>query len=1087
MAQRQFHLYRSNQIEKLATRMAKLLEHPLPGVFQPETVVVQGRGMSRWLSLELARRNGLCMNQAFVYPRDFIFSILQAWHPDKTGGLINNPGLMSWKIMDSLPSISGQDAFAPISNYLADQDPLKQFQLAEKIASVFDQYLVYRPDILSGWENDPSSHDWQAILWRHLSQNGRHGLPLGQIMKSTDFSSVPSSSETPLPSRICIFGISSLPPLYLDFIYALSSHIPIHLFLLSPSPDSLEDVDTARELEKKRQRESARLGGEFSLPELHLYEINPLLASLGKQGRELFQLLFAKDEIQEHDDFTEPDSDSLLGTLQRHLFHLDDPITDICEVSPQDRSIQIHCCHGPMREVEVLHDQLLDLFQTHPGLHPQDIMVMSPEIEEYAPFIRAVFERPGNDRHKIPYSISDRHPRADNSVVDLFLNILDLPQSRFTSRQAISLLETPILRQRFELNDEDLAAIRRWIQEAGIRWGIDGEHRHRVMGLDFENCSWRQGLDRLLLGYAMRGDNRDVFQGILPYDPIEGDLARLTGRLNLAVETLASMEKRLQQARTLSDWIEELGMILESILPEDESSRAAARPIRQALESLSKTASENVFTGKIDHRIIAYHLENLLVTQATTGGFLMGHVTFCSLKPMRCIPARVICLLGLGDAAFPRQPKRIGFDLIEQNPRPGDRSSRADDRQLFLETILTARQILYLSYSGLSPRENVEAPPSVVVCELLDYLDHIVRFQQPVRAALTTRHRLQPFSPAYFQGKSLFSYSAANLEASRLLAGETAMAASSPSPPLLPPTEEKWMEVELEDLIRFFQNPSKFFMIQRLGIRLRQGEQIVDEKEPFAVSSLARFKIKEEIIDSHLTGKIPPDWSNVSGREVFPVGTSGKHLFEAEKIEARQFWENLREWVKPEKKTSRINLAIGRFTLTGNIHPLHGNRLIQFHCSNTKGKHLVRFWLNHLAASAAASPFEETLCFFEDASHRLPKVKNPETILEQLLEIYWEGLQKPLPFFPNASFAFADCTRRWMQYEKNGKKGRKPGNPLEQARMIWSPAYDANDSSEKNDPYFDFFFGHDDLSDPGFPLYAIKVFDPLLNHQEPLQ
>ena len=130
-----------------------------------------------------------------------------------------------------------------------------------------------------------------------------------------------------------------------------------------------------------------------------------------------------------------------------------------------------------------------------------------------------------------------------------------------------------------------------------------------------------------------------------------------------------------------------------------------------------------------------------------------GAVTFCGIGSLRGIPFRVVCLIGLADTAFPRQAAVTEFDLMAERPRLGDRARRHDDRAAFLDALLSAREVLYLSYPGHNVRDDSPLPPAIPVSELLDYLGRSVAGgADAVRRRLITEHRLQPWSPHYFRG-----------------------------------------------------------------------------------------------------------------------------------------------------------------------------------------------------------------------------------------------------------------------------------------------------------------------------------------------
>ncbi len=539
-------LHTANQLDLLARRISQVVSTPLSSPFVPEIVVVQSLASRRWLSLEIARLHGVCANYAFPFLGDFVAQVVNQASAPETPADTMSIDLLTWKIDSLLPPSLARNEFTPVAKYLSDGDPLKRFQLAGRLANLFDQYRVYRPEMISGWMTPKKSRRgdeaWQASLWRELGGGGAFNQALDRL-RAHGF---PDGTRLDLPERISIFAPVSLPPIYLELLFQLARVRHIHLFILRPSREYRGNDST----EKQRARQGLNA---------HTTTSNPLVTSWGKVDAELTDLLLDTEERlgvaveNGSEEFREFEPVTLLGSLQSDILTAQNRGAETGDgsaaaprlaVKQDDRSLVLHSCHSPMREVEVLYDQLLDCFETMPDLRPRDIIVMTPEIEKYAPFIRGVFGYP-EDELRIPYSLADRHPRSESLPVDTFLTLLDLPGTRYTAPQIFALLGSRALRTRFQFNDEDLSLIRDWIEETAIRWGVDTADRARVGLPALDANTWRHGLRRLLLGYAMAGNNRELFEGLLPHDEVEGDGAEVLGRLISATEALFELTENL--------------------------------------------------------------------------------------------------------------------------------------------------------------------------------------------------------------------------------------------------------------------------------------------------------------------------------------------------------------------------------------------------------------------------------------------------------------------------------------------------------------------------------------------------------------
>jgi exodeoxyribonuclease V gamma subunit len=1079
-------LYTSNRLEQLATQLTAVLDAPLDSPLAPEVVVVQGRGMARWLSLQIAQISKICMNCEFPFPRAFIGKTLRAFFPEMAPEEEYTVEALTWKINRLLPALALEKEFVPIRIYLDQEDGLKAFQLSENIARLFDQYIVYRPDMLIAWERGRTENDWQPILWRKLVGGGGpfHLARMHEHLSARMISKPPESS---LPERLSIFGLSSLPPFYLRVFIELSRHCEVNLFLLDPSRE-YHGEDLSPKRKAKLLHQLAFWGATVAGNDLPTG--NPLLTSLGRLNRDFTEVRLELDEragfvIREQPGhFVEPHGKGMLSMVQKDIFYAlnrGDQENPKEKVNASDGSIQIHACHSPMREVEVLYDHLLERFEQDPTLKPRDILVMSPNIEKYGPFIHTVFDYPEVDRPAIPISVADRRPTNTSPTIETFLSLLALPGTRCTASEIFSLLERTSIRRRFAFSDEEMTLIRQWIIESGIRWGIDAAHRKTFQLPDLGANTWRAGLQRCLLGFAMAGRNQTMFEGIMPYDEVEGGGAEVLGRLASALEALFKLVTDLSAIRALSEWPGALGAVIDQFFLGDTDEEVAdLLLIRMALGQLRQSAELEGGDQMVDFRVARYHLQQLLDQGEQRGGFLTGRVTFCALQPMRSIPARLICLIGMGDQDFPRPTQATGFDLMAQDRKCGDRSTRDDDKYTFLEAINSARERLYLSYVGRSAIDNAEIPPSVLVSELLDYLDQAFVFpdQKTARQSMVTEHRLHAFSPRYFDGKSkgMFSYSTANAAASRNLRANS----NRPRPDffadqLLEPGQET-LQVELRSLIEFFGNPAKYLIERRLRLRFGQRHDALENSEPFALNALDCYLLKQELVTQALEQRgVTVD--GFAARGLLPLGEMGTAHFQTLLTTAQQFAGKVQAELRGQEpgEPLPIDLTIAPFGLTGQIESIYGGRIVRFRCTTLKVKDRLRAWISHLVYCAARPAADcQTILIGTDAIVRFSPIGEAHEELAKLLEIYWRGLNRVLPFFPESALKFADA----VVYPP--KNAQSP--PVAKARHVWNGARWEDSPAEKNDTYYAFCFADRDPLNEEFMQLALEVYEPMLRN-----
>lgn len=885
-----FSMIHSNRMEDLRKIAVQWIRnHPLKPL-ENELFIVQSNGMAQWLKLALAENSGCGISAALdiQLPARFLWQAYRAVLGEEAIPRQSpyDKVRLVWRLLRLLPDVLKIDGFAPLQQYLADDtDQRKRYQLACHIADLYDQYQVYRADWLEDWSNGanqlrnamgeptalPPQQAWQAALWRQIERDvpeqqrgfSRSALHQRFLAAAQALSMRPAG----LPRRVIVFGISSLPKQALEALHAVSRHSQVLLFVHNPCrhywADIIEDRELLRIENARHKRKSPSLANLS--PELLHQHVNPLLAAWAKQGRDYIGLLYGYDqpeayrqnfaEIDLFSDFTvEGRQADVLQQVQQAILELK-PLPEAeaddekQPVTPEDHSICFHLAHSRQREVEILQDQLLSFFDRNPDLKPQDIIVMTPDVDAYAPHIEAVFgNAPSHDPRYIPFTIADRPERTSVPMIQAIENLLQLPSSRMAAGDLMDLLEVPAFRGRFGLGEEDLPKLHQWIQGAGIRWGLSAEQRQDFdLPTGIEQNTWLFGLRRMLLGYAV-GSNAP-WQGIEPYDDIGGLEASLVGPLAIILERLEAYWRMLRQPAAAQDWRERiLGLMQDFFLPTNSHDELTLRRMEEVMEQWLSACTDANLEETLMLPVVREALMGEMKDASVSQRFLAGRVNFCTLMPMRAIPFKVVCLLGMNDGEYPRSSPPMDFDLMSGpgRYRPGDRSRREDDRYLCLEALLSAREKLYISYIGNSIQDNSERMPSVLVGQLRDYLAAGWRVEGPVENTdgtekqlldqLTCRHPLQPFSKSYFQPQRwprLFTY-----------AHEWRNIFDPPDKPsganrLAAPNFEG--ALQLNHLIRFLKNPIKNFFNQRMGIYFDDIDETTQNQEPFHLDGLAPF------------------------------------------------------------------------------------------------------------------------------------------------------------------------------------------------------------------------------------------------------
>jgi len=1100
------YIHHSNRLERLFDELAGIMTTPLPDPMQPEVVVVQSQGMARWLALRLAASRGICANLDCPFPAALIWRLFAARHQAIPPLSPYDVEALPWAVMTQLATLRRQPGFETLDRYLGREvRPIKQYQLAERIAAVFDQYLVYRPDWIMGWEQGRDDH-WQAGLWRGLRErlDGPHRAAL--LFDLLGSLNPDLTRAANLPERLFLFGIPALPQSYFEVFAALAKHLDVHLLLLNPCRAFWQEIVSERHLARLALRQG---GPQTAGPDMYYDTGNELLAMLGTMGQD-FQALLQQYDAQENDCFEEPDPSTLLGRLQADI--LDSLPGDRADGEwhwrEEDRSVRIHVAHSPMREVEILHDQLLELFSRDPDLTPAEVLVMTPDIGRYGPFIEAVFGAAAHGRGLIPYSIADRQPREESQAVKVFLDLLDLGADRLGAGRVLALLDVEPVRERFAIRAEEVGTIRDWVRDTRIFWGLDGSHR-AALGLPaVERGTWRHGLDRMVLGYALPGDGHRFFGDLLPYDLIEGSDGDLLGRLHDFLDSVGELARQLDLPRPVEEWSETMRRIMDRFLRPGDDIELELRDLRYVLDRMGRGAAAARFEEPVALEVAKAHVERSLAQRGGRGNFLTGRVTFCQMVPMRSIPGRVICLLGMEDGAFPRMDRPPGFDLMTGDFRVGDRSRRGDDRYLFLEAILSARRCLYLSYVGRDIRDDAATPPSVVIDGLLEQAGRMTGLDRAgITARLVTCHPLQPFSHRYFQEEGpLFSYSRSALHIARA-AGSAVPRPAIVAAPLVPEETDGTTVVELAAFIRFFENPVREFLRQRLGLSLDEKLEEWPDREPFSLDGLDRYRLSGDLVARELAGERHHDAYRVhlAGGEL-PEGSGGRLEFRRTANLAAEFAARLRRMRGQDDPRPaaplyrRIDRRLGRLRLTGRLELWPAGQYLfrPTRLANLRYRDLVDHWLLHLVLNDSLNDSSNdssnnarhdggddssrhTFFITLDGGYGLAPLDNAGVYLPALADWYERGLTEPLPLPPRAGFAYA--AKLW------GPKGVDDPESRDRALQAGSAAWHEvlfaaggqQSPPEKQDPYMQTAFGdRDPLEDPRFhDLAALLLGEPL--------
>jgi len=1072
------HVHRAERADRLADGLAATLLEPLGDPFAPDVVAVPTRGIERWLTQRLstrlgttgARTDGVCANVDFPFPARLIQGALAGAtgiDPDTDPWVAERS---VWPLLEVVDECLGEPWLATLARHLEGargdpEDPMRRFGAVRHVAGLFDRYSVQRPDMVRAWAAGTDPDDWQPELWRRLRE--RIGSPsLAERLEPACERIRDDPGLLELPARLSLFGLTRIPRSHLDVLAAIAHHRDLHLFVLHPSPALWATV--AAELGQGRPITDRREDRTAAAP------TSRLLASWGRDVRELQLVLANAGEAADHHHAlatTEPRT--LLATIQQDIREDRQPRGSLPSA---DRSVQIHACHGRARQVEVLRDVVLHLLEDDPTLEPRDVIVMCPDIETFAPLIQATFgsgrhaddDGDDDDQHAahnrppdLRVRLADRSLRQTNPVLGVVSQLLALADQRATASQLLDLAGREPVRRRFGFDDDELARAHEWIAESGIRWGFDAAHREPFKLGSLQANTWRRGVDRMLVGVAMTEEHSRLLEGVLPLDDVDSGAIDLAGRFAEFVSRAKAAADALTDPKPLAHWIDAIARAADSLTATSERESWQRRELQRLLGDVDAEAAGGTKGGgpELELADIRVLLADRLRGRPTRANFRSGHLTVCTLHPMRSVPHRVVCVLGLDDGEFPRRTRRDGDDLLLAEPHVGDRDPRAEDRQMLLDALMAATERLIITYSGADERTNLRRPPAVPVGELLDIVERTVSCEKASpRDQVVIHHPLQPFDPRNFLPGKIVPAGPWSFDVQALAGAQALTRPRNPEEPFLPAPLPRRQDavIELENLVRFVENPVKAFLRDRLGISVSEFFDEVQDELPVELDALEKWGVGQRLLDSVLAGaELDAGKKAEIARGTLPPGHLALPVLEEIGAVVAQLAAAAKGLVGDEAPGSLdVNLALGDGrTLAGTVTGVCGDTLRAISYSRVRPRDRLRAWVRLLALTAARPerPFQSLVigrarvgAFHAEVTvARIQPVGDDQAArrraalaqLEILIDLYDRGMREPLPLACDASAAYAQdgaaaADKAWTSEFDYPKEDRDPEHVL---------------------------------------------------------
>ncbi len=1045
------YFYSSNQATHLISNFNDNLKKPLFKPLEKEIVLIQSQAMQDWLSMQLAEKNTICINTLFLFPESFLQKIL----PEEA---LENPyevPYLRWTLMKIIGNLPQKEEFSFFSNFLKKEKNDKiLFNLSKELANLYGQYLTFRPDLILKWETSKKATHWQEALWKEIAKeiNAKHKAHLRNklllMLKNKD-------TSLDLPGRLSVFGVSFLPSIFIKILKEISVYIDVFIYFINPF--------------EKDAKSNA----------------HPFINDLKEQGKALKET-WLEGSQNNTQDYQLSNEISILNFFKQYL--LENKKMDSKSLNQfltnQDPSIQIHQCSSLLREVEILHHQLLYFFNHLPNLKPNEIVVIAPEIELYRNSIEAVFSNTEDESMLIPHTISQHESKEENKVIESFISFLNLIKARVTLNEIFDFLEIENVRLRFNFSEKEIENLKYHFQKAGARWGY-GEEREENLP-SFKENSWSFAIERLLVKYSFLSEKHHYFQGILPVETEVGNdeeegIAKLAFFLDFIFET----KKKWSEKATLSEWKKRFESISENYLVNSflNQEHLYLTEKFQKLKDVEKIAN---FKEPVSFDVASKYALELLSRIKNSSVFFRGTVTFSSALPIRSLPFKIICFIGLNggkksdELAFPRKDNTFSFNLIKQNPRKGDRSKKKDDEYLFLESFIAASSIFYISYNRENNFNKNQSFPSNIVLNYLEAFKEMFPQEKQTFALekICHKHPSYGFDKEYFiKNSPLKNFSKEDYLISKQLNETKPKKQNNPKKEtskkkkLL--NENKKTLISLEEMLLFFSNPCKFFYKNTLNTTLYKPREEEKEEEPFEINFLTTYQIAEEMINrTEGIKSFKEEYRYFLSQGKLPIGIMGEKKFQKIYQEVKKYLKTLEIYKK--KETVIIDCDFENYHLKGNTFYFDQTIFLYHQFAKFKKKYFLYAWLPvlFLQAQERKKIFVSRIVS-KDKECFLNLKGGEENHLLKLIDLFLEGKNKPIPFFTEASYLYA--------HEKQGKKK----NHYEVIKKVKSKFDNQNkfNKESKNlrqDPYINLAYKDQELFSSSFETIADLVYQPII-------
>ncbi|ANZ22646.1 exodeoxyribonuclease V subunit gamma [Buchnera aphidicola (Diuraphis noxia)] len=937
-----FIIFRSNKINILLSKVCQIIQKkPLSNIFEKEIFIHDSKILFKYLNIFISNNIGISANFKFYRPHDFIWKVFQSILYKNNLKNTCTQSIITWNIMNVLNKKNFCEHIKTKDN------AYKKFKFSYLMATIFHQYLIYRPNWINEWEQNKNTclinedEIWQVKLWKEIinhskknNQSGYHFVNLFNYFQSLKNHN--KIKKNVLPNRIFIISSFTLTPSYIKILKIISKYTNIYFLYITPFKTNIFYPNTIK-------------NGNLSHKKKHP---NNTILSLWRKYEEYYIIKLMHSKKIKITNFFKNEANkniNLLNNIKKNFLKFD--CLNLKNIKKKsflkiDNSISINICDNKYNEIQILHDTLLLHFNKNKNLKLDNIVVICDSIDDYMSSIHAIFEAK-NENENLPFFISTKVSKKEEKIFLFFNKILNLSYSRFENEEILEFLNIPEIANHFNISEDDINILYHWIQEANIRWGINSKHKKSLSLPEHNANTWEWGIEKLLLSYATN-TTENVWNDVVSCSVINTSRADLIGKLIIFINVLKKWKKKISKSQYLSCW---RSLFREFI--NDFFYKKTNKPVQNLHKSWIKMIDDisySNYTQKISIKILKKHFNCTI--KRTYQKFLPGVINFCHPSDICYIPFEIICIIGSDYKSTLKNNKPNSFiNILNKYPLIGDLNFYEQYCYLFLQNISCAQKYLYISYVGTSIKDESKTSSSILIEQLLDYIafnffpkhDYNLNIKDNKKRIINLL--CKNYKKEYFYKKENIKNTLDNSIKNKIKTNNN----KTYNIKLFKNNISN--KIHLKDLIFFWKNPIRYFFNHSLKIKFRFQKEKINNTEPFCVSQIESFKIKEmlltNIINQKDTEKILKIYI-LSGK--LPYGFFGENIFKKIKKDMESIAKSVIKH-KSVTKEKKINFILKKFQIHGILYNVQSTGLIRWQPNTISYSDRIALWIEHLMYS----------------------------------------------------------------------------------------------------------------------------------------